>query len=54
MSQFGIEVTRRNLNVQPTLRIHAGYRFNIRVSRDLLFDGQYHFVPFPPKLEPDR
>jgi hypothetical protein len=25
--------------VQPTLKIRVGYRFNVRVNRDILFDG---------------
>lgn len=37
LSQLGAQVTRRNLNVQPTIRIPVGYRFNVRVSRDLAF-----------------
>jgi type IV secretion system protein TrbI len=37
LSQFGAQVTRRNLNVQPTIRIPVGYRFNVRVNRDLVF-----------------
>src|SRR5204862_5416535 len=30
VSQLGIEITRRNLNVQPTIKVPAGYRFNVR------------------------
>jgi type IV secretion system protein VirB10 len=41
MSQSGIEVTRRNLSVPPTIKIRAGYRFNVRVNRDLVFDRPY-------------
>lgn len=37
LSQFGTQVTRRNLNVQPTIRIPVGYRFNVRVNQDLVF-----------------
>lgn len=37
LSQFGAQVTRRNLNVQPTISIPVGYRFNVRVNRDLVF-----------------
>ncbi len=39
LSQFGSQVTRRNLNVQPTIRIPVGYRFNVRVNRDLVLYG---------------
>jgi type IV secretory pathway VirB10-like protein len=41
LSQIGGEVTRRNLNVQPTIKVPIGYRFNVRVNRDLLFDAPY-------------
>jgi type IV secretion system protein VirB10 len=46
LSQIGSEVTRRNLNVQPTIKVPIGYRFNVRVNRDLLFDAPYR--PFQP------
>jgi type IV secretory pathway VirB10-like protein len=41
ISQTGIEITRRNLNVQPTIKVPAGYRFNVRVNRDIVFDAPY-------------
>lgn len=41
ISQVGNEITRRNVNVQPTIKVPIGYRFNVRVNRDLLFDGPY-------------
>jgi len=41
MSQLGIDVTRRNLDVQPTIKVRAGYRFNVRVNRDLVLDRPY-------------
>jgi type IV secretion system protein VirB10 len=41
ISQTGAEITRRNLNVQPTLKIPVGYKFNVRVNHDILFDGPY-------------
>lgn len=40
-SDLGAQITRRNLNVQPTIKIPVGYRFNVRVNRDILFDGPY-------------
>jgi type IV secretory pathway VirB10-like protein len=36
LSQFGAQVTRRNLNVQPPIWTLAGYRFNVRVNRDVV------------------
>jgi hypothetical protein len=40
-SDLGAQITRRNLNVQPTIRVAIGYRFNVRVNRDILFDAPY-------------
>ncbi len=45
VTQVGVEITKKNLNVQPTIKIPIGYRFNVRVNRDLLFDSPYH--PYP-------
>lgn len=45
LSQIGSQITRRNLNVQPTIKVPIGYRFNVRVNRDILFEGPYR--PFP-------
>lgn len=39
LSQLGAQVTRRNLNIQPTIKVPAGYRFNVRVNRDLAFNS---------------
>jgi type IV secretion system protein VirB10 len=41
ISQLGVEITRRNLNVQPTIKVPAGYRFNVRVNHDIVFDAPY-------------
>jgi type IV secretion system protein VirB10 len=41
MSQTGAAITRRNLNVQPTIKVPAGYKFTVRVNRDILFDAPY-------------
>lgn len=41
MSQTGAMITRRNLNVQPTIKVPAGYKFTVLVTRDILFDGPY-------------
>jgi len=45
LSQTGAQITRRNLNVQPTIKVPAGYRFNVRVNRDILFETPYAPVP---------
>ena len=41
VAELGTEVTRRNLNIQPTIKIREGYRFTVRVNRDMLFDAPY-------------
>jgi type IV secretion system protein VirB10 len=43
-SELGAQVTRRNLNVQPTIKVSVGYRFNVRVNRDIVFDSPYEPV----------
>jgi type IV secretion system protein VirB10 len=46
VGQVGVEVTRRNLNLQPTIIVRPGYRFLVRVEKDLLFNGPYSAMPF--------
>jgi type IV secretion system protein VirB10 len=41
VSQLGTQIARKNLNVQPTIKIPAGYKFNVRVNRDILFEEPY-------------
>lgn len=41
LGELGTEIARRNLNVQPTLEIRSGYRFNIAVMKDLVLPGPY-------------
>lgn len=48
LSETGAQITRRNLNVQPTIKVPAGYKFNVRVGRDILFDSPYE----PGSVEP--
>jgi type IV secretion system protein VirB10 len=40
-TEVGAQVTRRNLNVQPTIKIPVGYKFNVRVNRDILFEAPW-------------
>ena len=35
------QMIRRNLNVQPSIEVRAGYRFNVFVKKDLIFAGPY-------------
>ena len=41
LGELGTEIARRNMNVQPTLEIRPGYRFNIAVMKDLVLSGPY-------------
>jgi type IV secretory pathway VirB10-like protein len=41
LGELGSEVTRKNLSIQPTIKIPVGYRFNVRVNRDILFETPY-------------
>jgi len=36
MGQLGMEIARRNLQIQPTLEIRPGYRFAVQVTKDIL------------------
>lgn len=49
VSQVGAQITRKNLNIQPTIKIPVGYKFNVRVNRDILFDS-----PYEPLQSPSR
>jgi type IV secretion system protein VirB10 len=31
----------KNLNVQPTIKIRPGYRFNVLVDQDIIFPSNY-------------
>lgn len=31
----------RNMDVQPTLEIRPGYKFNVLVDQDMVFPGEY-------------
>ena len=41
LGDLGTEMAQRNMNVQPTLEIRSGYRFNIAVMKDLILPGPY-------------
>jgi type IV secretory pathway VirB10-like protein len=41
LAELGTEVTRKNLSIQPTIRIPVGCRFNVRVNQDILFEAPY-------------
>jgi hypothetical protein len=52
MTETGSAITRRNLNVQPTIKVPAGYRFTVRVNRDILFDAPYEPIQADPQPLP--
>jgi type IV secretion system protein VirB10 len=49
ISQTGAMITRRNLNVQPTIKVPVGYRFTVRVNRDILFEAPYEPLQADPQ-----
>lgn len=44
LSMTGAQMARSNMNEQPTIKVPAGYRFTIRVNRDILFEAPYEPV----------
>jgi type IV secretion system protein TrbI len=55
LSETGAQITRRNLNVQPTIKVPAGYKFTVRVDRDILFDSPYEREQADPDvIQPHR
>lgn len=41
LGQAAAQLIMRNLNIAPTIEIRAGYRFNIMVSKDMVFNRPY-------------
>ena len=41
LTMTGAQLARSNMNVQPTIKVPAGYRFTVRVNRDILFEEPY-------------
>ena len=41
IASTGTMITNKNLNIQPTLIIRQGYRFNVDVKKDMVFPGEY-------------
>ncbi len=52
LTETGSAITRRNLNVQPTIKVPVGYRFTVRVNRDILFDAPYEPLEADPQPAP--
>ena len=47
-NQLGQEMIRRGMNVQPTLIIRPGYRFNVLVNKDLILAPYAAVAPVSP------
>ena len=41
--QLRIEEAAKNLQIQPTITIRAGYKFNVKVERDIIFPQAYAY-----------
>lgn len=41
LGEVSTELTRKNLKIQPTLKIRPGYRFNVMVNKDIAFQQPY-------------
>ncbi len=41
LSQVSTELIRREMNVPPTLEVRPGYLFNVMVTQDIVFPGEY-------------
>lgn len=58
LSQTGAQITRRNLNVQPTIKVPVGYKFTVRINRDILFEAPYEPIsttaPLPERMLRER
>lgn len=39
LAQVTTEMARKNLNIQPTIKIRAGYKFNVLVMKDIILDN---------------
>lgn len=39
MNQVGQQITRKNLNIQPTIEVRPGFRFNVFVNRDVTLES---------------
>jgi type IV secretion system protein VirB10 len=39
LGRVGSQLTQRQMNIQPTIKIPVGFKFNVRVDRDIVFDA---------------
>lgn len=47
LGQVGMEIVRKNMNIQPTIEIRPGYRFNIMVNKDMILKP---YAPMPAQF----
>ena len=47
-----MQFARRNLNRQPTIKVPAGYKFTVRVNRDIIFNAPYMPIEADPQALP--
>jgi hypothetical protein len=53
VSQLGTQITRKNLNVQPTIKIPPGYKFNVRAQSGHSLRRTLHASAAAAKRWPD-
>ncbi|MCW5320685.1 conjugal transfer protein TrbI [Verminephrobacter aporrectodeae subsp. tuberculatae] len=53
MGEIGKQMTKRNMNIQPTLEIRPGYRFNVMVTKDIILPT-WKSQPTPLQAEQAR
>lgn len=45
-NEVGSELIRKNLNIQPTIEIRPGYKFNVMINKDIVFGSSYTKMAF--------
>lgn len=41
LGQVSSQLTQRQMNIQPTIKIPVGFELNVRVDRDIVFEQPY-------------
>jgi type IV secretion system protein VirB10 len=49
MNQVGQQLTRRNINIQPTITVRPGFSVNVMVNKDLVFATPYGGAATPAR-----
>ena len=45
-NEMGSELIRKNLNIQPTIEVRPGYKFNVMINKDIIFANRYSTMAF--------